>query len=322
MFCLHCGKELAEGTAFCTQCGTPVGQKEITPGEQYGEMTEPPKTGDGKATASLVCGIISWVTCGGLLFLPIIGLILGMLGLKSNRAGAATTGIVLNATALFLCVFMAFPIALLLPAVQAAREAARRMQCSNNERQIGLALHNYHDVNGAFPPLYTVDDEGNPLHSWRVLILPYIEGNDLYRRIRLDEPWDSDHNRQFHDQIPGIFKCPSNPEQQCCYSAIAEGVFSPATEAESILGLQLKDITRGISNTLAIVEVRESFCWMDPTADVTLEELVQDGVNSYHSGGANALMMDGSVRFISSSVSSYELHEMAIPGEKSNEKER
>src|SRR5207248_11120546 len=69
------------------------------------------------------------------------------------------------------CGVFALP-ALMLPAVQQAREAARRTQCSNNLRQIGLALHNYAQVYGSFPPAFVADEEGKPMHSWRVLILP------------------------------------------------------------------------------------------------------------------------------------------------------
>jgi len=67
-------------------------------------------------------------------------------------------------------------VALLLPAVQQAREAARRAQCKNNLKQIGLALHNYHDAFGCFPPVASTDAQGNPLLSWRVALLPYLGG--------------------------------------------------------------------------------------------------------------------------------------------------
>ena len=172
---------------------------------------------------------------------------------------------------------------------------------SNYERQIGIALHNYHDSYGAFPPLYTVDEEGNPLHSWRVLILPFIEQQHLYKKIRLDEPWDSDHNKQFHDQMPMIYKCPNHSgdrQRDCTYSAVAGWAFVPAKEAESVLGMKLEDLTDGTSNTLALVEVSEAFNWMDPTADVTLEYVAKGNrmVGSNHSDTVNTLMMDGSVR--------------------------
>ena len=192
-------------------------------------------------------------------------------------------------------------VALLLPAVQAGREAARRAQCVNNIKQIVLAIHCYHDATGVFPPLYTVDANGKPLHSWRVLLLPYLEQTALYEQIRLDEPWDSEHNRQFHNVVILPYACPSNPGGSCSYSAIAGEVFVPATKANSRGEHTLARITDGTSNTIAIVEVREPFCWMDPTADVSLEELVK-GINrgrvgSYHTGGMSVGLFDGSVRF-------------------------
>src|SRR4249919_3311122 len=100
-------------------------------------------------------------------------------------------------------------IALLLPAVQAAREAARRAQCVNNLKQIGLAMHNYHDVKNGLPPSAIVDKQGKPLLSWRVAILPYIEQQPLYDKFKLDEPWDSPNNKDLIQYMPSIYMCPS-----------------------------------------------------------------------------------------------------------------
>jgi len=215
---------------------------------------------------------------------------------------------------------------LLLPAVHAAREAAKRMQCVNQMRQIVIALHWYHDTYSALPPLHTVDANGKPLHSWRVLILPYIDEGALYEAIRLDEPWDSEHNRQFHDQMPSTFQCPSGSVVGCYYSVIAGKVyfevitepdgtrkfggtpFVPAKEAGLRTGITFAGIADGTSNTLAIVEVREPLNWMDPTADVTLDELskgvnVPEGrVGSNHPGGAGAVFLDASYRFLTESM--------------------
>ena len=302
MFCPHCGKELQETAAFCIYCGTPVERMKPLnePPDPFGEFPPVhPQTADRKAAASMICGIISWLTCGGLLIVPIIGLILGV---KARRSGTATAGICLNATSFFLIFVCGMMLALFLPAVQASREAARRMQCVNHEKQIGLAFHNYHDTHSALPPLYTVDEEGKPLHSWRVLILPFIGQESMYSQIRLDEPWDSEYNRQFHDQMPLIYKCPSypgDPRRDCTYSAIAGYSLVPAKKAGSVDGLKFSDFTGGLSNTLALVEVSESFNWMDPTADVSWEDIVLGNkVGSYHSHSEAimTLYMDGSVR--------------------------
>ena len=207
--------------------------------------------------------------------------------------------------------FTAFIEVLMKPAVMAAREAARRMQCMNHMRMIGLAFHNYHDAHGAFPPLYTVDAEGKPLHSWRVLILPYIEQTAVYQMIRLDEPWDSVHNRQFHAFPIPTYLCPSNPvagQLNCVYSVIAGEVFLPATAAGRNVGNGIATIQDGTSNTVAIVELKQPFCWMDPTADIDLAEFVKgvnkpDGkVGSSHPGGANVVLFDASGRFVTETI--------------------
>jgi len=275
----------------------------------------------GKAIASLVCGIGSLITLGGFLIAPIIGLILGIFGLKSRKSGIAIAGICVNAVALLLIpLFIPMQIALLLPAIQAARGGAQKQICVSNMRQIGFALDIYESINEAFPPLYTVDNAGRPLHSWRVLILPYIEQTALYEQIRLDEPWDSPYNSQFHSRIINEYRCPSNKDvsdtNNCVYAAIKGEVFVPADSGKRTFG----DVKNGISNTIAFIEVKEPFCWMDPTADITLNELTK-GINvlggrvgSFHSGGCNALFVDGSTRFINNSIDPAELRTMGESG--------
>jgi len=111
--------------------------------------------------------------------------------------GGAGPAVAAIAVAVILGVFVCggILVALLLPAVQSAREAARRAQCSNNLKQIALAFHNYHDTYRTFPPAYIPDEDGNPKHSWRVLILPFLEQRALYEQYNFDEPWDSPNNR-------------------------------------------------------------------------------------------------------------------------------
>src|SRR5260370_4929892 len=69
-------------------------------------------------------------------------------------------------------------------------------QCANNLKQIGLALHNYNDAYARLPAVANFDKQGKPLLSWRVHLLPFIEQEDLYKEFHLDEPWDSEHNKQ------------------------------------------------------------------------------------------------------------------------------
>jgi len=90
------------------------------------------------------------------------------------------------------------------------RTPPTRGHCSTNLRVISLALENYHDKYGSFPPTWVADENGKPLYSWRVLLLPFLDNPLLYSVYRLDEPWDSPHNLQYSQADLTIFQCPDN----------------------------------------------------------------------------------------------------------------
>jgi prepilin-type N-terminal cleavage/methylation domain-containing protein/prepilin-type processing-associated H-X9-DG protein len=114
---------------------------------------------------------------------------------------------------------IAILIGLLLPAVQKIREAANRIKCSNNLKQIGLGLHNHHDAMGEFPPALDTILLANgttKVHSWYPRILPFVEQDNLYRQYRFDLNWDQGANDiaitgPIHQKVP-IFLCPSAPQ--------------------------------------------------------------------------------------------------------------
>lgn len=196
-------------------------------------------------------------------------------------------------------------VALLLPAVSRdGGNAARRSQCKNNLHQIALALHNYEADYHALPPAYTVDGYGNPLHSWRTLILPYLDQQPLYNAIDLSKPWDDLANAEaFNTSLP-VFHCPSDscPPNHTTYlgSVAPGGCFRPA------LPRLLSEITDGRSETLMVIEVpsEQSVPWMSPNdADESLVMSIGPESKTAHTGGAHAALCDGSVRFLSAAMS-------------------
>ncbi len=197
-------------------------------------------------------------------------------------------------------------LALLLPAVSAAREAARRAQCSNNLKQIGLALLNYESTFGALPPAVFADDHGKPMKSWRVAILPFLDQEPLYQQYDSKQPWDSPQNRALGNTPLSIFRCPSDPgavnSAETSYVRVVGKDTIGGTPNEAV---KPGDITDGVSNTIMVVEVSGLHINWEEPRDVTVDEfmdMVSKGRASRHSGGFQALMADASVHFISNNV--------------------
>ena len=197
-------------------------------------------------------------------------------------------------------------VAFLLPAQRRVRPAARRTQCKNNLKQIGLALHNYHDTFQAFPPAYTVDENGKPLHSWRTLILPFLDQQALYEKIDLLKPWDDPANEAaFKTSIPG-YQCPSSPADV----SLTHTTYMAVVTANSCLRPTdprlMSEITDDHGNTIMVIEVDtdQAAHWMSPKdASESLVLGIGPKTKHAHSGGIHALFVDGSVKFLGEQAS-------------------
>jgi prepilin-type processing-associated H-X9-DG protein len=193
-------------------------------------------------------------------------------------------------------------VALLLPAVQSAREAARRTQSANNLKQLALAMYNYHDTHQRFPARANFDAQGKPLLSWRVHLLPFLEQENLYRQFHLDEPWDSEHNRKLIPLMPSVYQNPSAPPEPG--KAHYVGLVGKGTLFEGDKARRVSDIRDGTSNTLMFVEVDpdRAVVWTKPEDIDFNPERPLEGLGKAHPGGFNAALCDGSVRFISQTI--------------------
>ena len=137
-------------------------------------------------------------------------------------------------------------IALLLPAVQSARSAARQAQSSNNLRQVGLALLNYETAWGTLPPAVVKDKDGKPLYSWRVLLLPYLEERELYDRFNKDESWDSPSNIALSAQIPHAFESMKEPGRCAIVGVVGPDCLLSTGDKPTQIG----NCRDGLSNTI------------------------------------------------------------------------
>jgi prepilin-type N-terminal cleavage/methylation domain-containing protein len=278
---------------------------------------------------------------------------------------------------------IAILIALLLPAVQQAREAARRTQCKNNLKQIGLALHNYHDTFNTFPPANIVRTYGAsvpPLRgdgwTWHARILPYIEQSSLFQQVSPVMGTDAGGQTSAEQTLAGrttrltVFQCPSHPEgsisnaskggyQLSTYNGVCGTTTFNDDQLDEITDvgysgngmfhmnskIRIADVTDGTTNTLLVAEVQDElkgtpnsnrmpgsdrrYCFSadsdnnSPTdiSDYLVGMETDDPINantrdssgffnndgeyagSYHTGGAQFVLGDGSVRFISENIS-------------------
>jgi hypothetical protein len=268
--------------------------------EDYDPAARKEAAASGKAIASLICGIASFC-------IPVVPSVLaitfGALGLRDigrsrgrlGGQGLAIAGLVMGSVSFLL--LGPILIALLLPAVQKVREAANRIQSANNLKQIGLALHNYHDTYGTFPPAIVYGPDGKPLYSWRVLILPFLGEQRLYSQFKLDEPWDGPNNRRLLAQMPKVYVHPMQggpTEPYATYYQVLTGGGAMFDVGPQSRPRRFTDVTDGMATTILVVEAAQPVPWTQP-AELSYapdRPLPSMGLNART---FNVLMVDGSV---------------------------
>ncbi len=211
-------------------------------------------------------------------------------------------------------------IAIVTPLFSTAREADQRCACANNLKQIACVLWDYEQRYHSLPPPCVYDKSGRPMHSWRVLILPYLERKPLYDHYNLNEPWDGPNNKKLLAERPAVYACPEDREatdfNRTCTSYAAVVGSDAAWDTKKPRSLH--DLHGASSTTLMVVEVADAgINWTEPR-DLSIEAFQGSTTNnapmvrplsrhnlcdaffydSETSIGTNVAMADGSVHLL------------------------
>ncbi|HVJ85085.1 MAG TPA: DUF1559 domain-containing protein [Caulifigura sp.] len=245
-----------------------------------------------------------WAGC---LMVSVLGLGFAVWRFRRTRAAPVYATVAALAVA-----FVAMPFTL--PARVAAREAWKRTRCKDSLKQLGLIFRNVADGHGGFPPA----ESGEPPRSWRVELLPFMDQGDLRRRYDDQSPWDHPRNEPVAKSPPSLLTCPqnfnpndSNGRGFTAYAAVTGE--HAATDRTSVT--PWKKISDGLASTILLMEAcGQEIVWTEPR-DVDLAK-TPIGINlngrtpttspgvgsSYHDGGCQVVLADGSVRFISQNI--------------------
>lgn len=184
---------------------------------------------------------------------------------RSGNASSRPLLVVLCVTAcLFLVVCVIGVPGFLLPALREARQASQRQVCKENLSRIGVALYEYHNAYGRFPPAYLTDSRGRAMHSWRVLLLPHLGEQALYDRYDFSEPWDSDVNRYVLEHMPSVYRCPSHTALDPTMTSFS-AVSGSGCVFDGAEGCAIGEIIDGADKTLMVGEVASvAIPWTKP----------------------------------------------------------
>lgn len=209
-------------------------------------------------------------------------------------------------------------VALLVPAVGLAKRSQAKRNCSENLRKIGMALQQYHQMNGTYPPAYLTDAAGKPMHSWRVLLLPYVGQKTLYDQYDFSQPWDSPQNKSVLNRMPDVYACPGDEDAKVLGETSYVVVVGAGTMFPGRSTTTNKQVTDDPAHTLAVVESHQTgICWLEPKdMDVArlhfaLSEAGGTMLGGNHDGGVEVLMADGTTFFLKDSASEDYLQSMA-----------
>ena len=175
--------------------------------------------------------------------------------------------------------------------------------CQRNLKAIGAAMLAYHNDNGRFPPACIYDEQGRPMHSWHVLLLPYLNQQQLFQQYNMSLPYGDPQNQLIAWQMPAVYHCPESLNvvgNETSYMVVT----GPSTVFDGRQSRSLLEILDGAGQTLLVAETTgKAINWLEPTdlsidsLSLTINNTASPGLGSQHPGGkTHVLMADGSVR--------------------------
>ncbi len=180
-----------------------------------------------------------------------------------EKTGRGVSGRVRRIVLVVWSIGIAVIVGVLWYAVDFARQEAIHSSCSCPLGSLHLAMHNYHAAHGHFPSAYLVDKDGTPIHSWRVLVLPYLGEQQLYDAYSFDEPWNGPNNIRVAHKMPEFYHCPSEPESESMTNYVV--IVGKDTAFPFDQSTSYEDFRDGCANTILVAEIADSnILWTEP----------------------------------------------------------
>ncbi len=182
--------------------------------------------------------------------------------------------------------------------VQTQRDAVKATTCQGNLSCIGMAMHDYHQKYGHFPPAFIAGIDGKPAHSWRVLLLEFLDP-ETFRAYRFDELWNSPNNQKLQNDMPTCYSCPADEDARNKWHTNYFVVAGAQTVFPGANSVKINDIQSPHSETILLIEsVGQGVHWMEPkdlsldSMSLVLNDDAKPSVSSKHRNGPNVCMVD------------------------------